>query len=302
MRPTILARSLSLAAIAAGTLAAVAACSDADRAALSPDDASADLAGAPGTHVQYGAPVSLGGGRARTYVILDQKGRGAPLEVGVALDEWALDGLPAHGTGDGPHGNFVAYDLPMPARHGTPYRFVELDWNPAGHGAPHEAAHFDFHFYSVTPAERNAIDPADPQFQAKANALPSAAYVPAPWLAFPAPPNAVAVPRMGVHWIDPNSPELQALLGNPDAYRPFTTTFIFGSWDGKFIFAEPMVTRAFILSRREAATAAARDTVMALSAPQRVAEPGYYPSAYRIAWDARAREYRVALTQLTRRD
>jgi hypothetical protein len=252
--------------------------------------------------VQYGTPVTLGEGRARTYVVIDQKAGGAPLEVGVALDERALDGLPTHGTGGGPHGNFVAYDLPMPARHNTPYRFVELDWNPSGHGAPHEAAHFDFHFYTVTEAERNAIDPADPQFQDKANNIPSAAYVPAPWLVFPAPPNAMAVPKMGVHWIDPRSPELQELLGNPAGYKPFTTTFIFGSWDGKLIFAEPMVTRAFIVSRKEATSAAARDTVMALSTPQGVAQPGYYPGAYRIQWDAQAREYRIALTQLTRHD
>jgi hypothetical protein len=41
---------------------------------------------------------------------------------------------------------------------------------------------------------------------------------------------------------------------------------------------------------------------MALPAAQRYAPAGYHPAAYRIAYDARAREYRVALTQLTRRD
>jgi hypothetical protein len=52
---------------------------------------------------QYGAPVQLGSGRARTYVVTDQK-TGNPIEVGVALDEAALDSLPAGGSpGGGGH-------------------------------------------------------------------------------------------------------------------------------------------------------------------------------------------------------
>jgi hypothetical protein len=54
---------------------------------------------------------------------------------------------------------------------------------------------------------------------------------------------------MGVHW-RPALARLQELLGNPAGYKPFTTTFIFGSWDGKFLFAEPMITRATSSARR----------------------------------------------------
>jgi hypothetical protein len=294
------ARPVVAAAVAVAAL--VAACADSDPSALSTENAARSRAGAAGTHVQYGTPVQLGEGRARTYVVLDQKAGGAPLEVGVALDERALDGLPTHGTGDGPHGNFVAYDLPMPAQNATPYRFVELDWNPAGHGHPHGDPHFDFHFYTIPQEQRNAIVPSDPQFQAKANNAPGAAFIPQPYMMVPAPPNAVAIPRMGVHWLDPRSPELQELLGNPAGYKPFTTTFIFGSWDGKFIFAEPMITRAYIVGKKSATDAAMQDEVIALPTAQRYAEPGYYPQAYRIAWNAQAKEYRIALTQLTRRD
>jgi hypothetical protein len=35
---------------------------------------------------------------------------------------------------------------------------------------------------------------------------------------------------------------------------------------------------------------------------QRYSPAGYYPSAYRIAWDAQAKEYRVSLVQLSWRD
>jgi hypothetical protein len=303
MRPTIIARPTAAAAFAAGAAhLAIAASSHAHRPGLAPDAATLERAGAPGTHVQYGTPVSLGGGRARTYVVLDEKSGGAPLEVGVALDERALDGLPTHGTGSGPHGNFVAYDLPMPAQNNTPVRFVELDWNPAGHGAPYDSAHFDFHFYNVTAAERNAIVESDPQFQAKANNAPAASYVPAPYIMFPPPPNAIAVPKMGVHWIDPRSPEIQAVLNGQDGSPIFTTTFIFGSWDGRFIFAEPMITRKYIMSKKSVESATEQNEVIALPSASQVAQPGYYPQAYRIAWDAQAREYHIALTQLVKRD
>jgi hypothetical protein len=63
------------------------------------------------------------------------------------------------------------------------------------------------------------------------------------------PPAQASVPKMGLHWTDTNSPEL------PPRNQPFTATFIIGSCDGKVIFDEPMITRAFILAQRDAATA-----------------------------------------------
>jgi hypothetical protein len=196
------------------------------------------------------------------------------------------------------------YDLAMPAQNPTPYEFLELDWNPQGHELPgiYDVPHFDFHFYTITPAERNAIDPADPQFQQRADRLPAAEFQ-SQFYSTLTPPGAPApaVPRMGVHWIDVRSPEIQGALGHPEKARPFTTTFIHGSWDGRFIFDEPMITRAFILGRKTAATAAQRDSVIPLPAAANYQPAGYYPAAYRVTYDAQAREYRVALTQLTRR-
>ena len=50
--------------------------------------------------------------------------------------------------------------------------------------------------------------------------------------------NTGLVPTMGAHWIDVTAPELNG--------QPFTETFIFGSFDGKMTFYEPMITKAFI--------------------------------------------------------
>ena len=302
--------TIGTAALATAVLS-LTACQELTGSTASPGRAGYD---APGVHRQYGVPQKVGNGRARTYVVIDQKNGGRPLEVGVALDEAALEGLPAPmqmppGGGD-PHEHLDShvYDLAMPARNPTLYEFVELDWNPGGHEPPgiYDIPHFDFHFYTVSKAVRDAIDPAqlgEAAYLAKSGNLPPESER-APYFVPLAAPGAplVAVPRMGVHWSDVRSPELQGVLGNPAGYRPFTTTFIHGSWDGAFIFDEPMVTRDFILGRKAATTAASRDSVMQLPQPAAVRESGWYPSAYRVTWDAQAKEYRIALTQLELRD
>jgi hypothetical protein len=180
---------------------------------------------------------------------------------------------------------------------------VELDWNPGGHEPPgiYDVPHFDFHFWTTSQAERASIVPGTPEYQRRAEMLPPEAQR-APFYVVPGPPAAVAVPLMGVHWSDVRSPELQRMPGgDPGKYRPFTTTFIYGSWAGRFVFLEPMITRAHILAKRSATDPAARDEVIPISVPAQVGAPGHYPSAYRIMWDAQAREYRIALTNLSRR-
>jgi hypothetical protein len=238
----------------------------------------------------YGPAQSIGNGDVRTYV--NVRG-GEPVEIGVALSETALDNLPmpapqhaghAEGASAHEHVNMVAYSLELPAEAArTPYRFVELDWNPGGHEPPgiYDIPHFDFHFYTITPAERDAIDPADPLFQKKTENVPPAGFIASNYVA----PMMTAVPKMGLHWIDPASPELNG--------QKFTRTFIYGSWDGKATFWEPMITREFILSRPDFQTHVMQ--------PERVATPGYYPQGYTVRWNEQTKEYRIALTELSMR-
>jgi hypothetical protein len=280
---------------AAAALAALAACSDSNPtgAAASRDALVADASAHATPHTVYGEPVSLGHGHARTYMIVDAAHHNTPMELGVALDENALQGL----TND--LGEFE-HLLQLPDHAPAPFKFVELDWNPQGHPPEgvYTVPHFDFHFYKVTLDERNAIDPADDHFAEKANNLPGAAYVPSHYVV-PGPPAAVAVPRMGVHWSDTRSPELQNLLGNPAGYHAFTSTFINGSWDGHFTFEEPMVTRDFILSKKHESDPAMRDQVMAVGTAEHYSAAGYHANAYRVGYDDATHTYRIALTHLT---
>jgi hypothetical protein len=291
--------SAARAARAAAVLLAAVAAAACGRAEASDLDVLTSRAGVPALHRQYGERVALGEGHARGYVLLDGE---RPVEVGVALDERAMDGLPAHGAHAGAHGNFTEYLVPLPERKPTPFTFVELDWNPGGHGAPHAQPHFDFHFYTIPQAERDRIVPDDPQYLAKAGRDPEAASVPKafanPAALLKLPLEAVAVPKMGMHWIDLTSPEYQQALGKPEAYRDFTKTFIYGAWDGKFIFMEPMITREYIVAKRTATEPSVRDEWVPIATSPSYPAGDFRPDAYRVTYDPQAREYRIALGRL----
>src|SRR4029450_1500968 len=44
---------------------------------------------------QYGTPQRVGNGTVRTYIQLDESSGSTPIEVGVAMSESAMEGLPA---------------------------------------------------------------------------------------------------------------------------------------------------------------------------------------------------------------
>jgi len=271
------------------------------------DQPAREDANAEGGHTirHYGVPIRLGDGIARTYVLVNSADRDVPLEVGVALSEGAMEGLPAaRGT---PEQSMVMNLLALPVKNPTPYQFVELDWNPAGHEplAIYGLPHFDFHFYTISRGTRSSIVPTNPRFAEAAASFPPAEFRPPFYLdvatAAGAPAWAVTVPQMGLHWFDVRSPELQAALGNPTGYQPFTRTFIKGTWDGQFIFDEPMITRVWLMTKRISSHEAAPDDIIPVSTAERYAPAGYYPQAYRVAYDPKAREFLVGLTQLAPR-
>jgi hypothetical protein len=315
-----MSRSRILASASAAFAFAQVACADPASTTISGTAASATLNRAgfneAAAHRQYGTPSKLGNGIIRTYVVLDEKNEGRPLEVGVAMSEQSLEGLPGaapsseHMKGhDHSPSNGNVFLLDLPSKNPTPYKFVQFDWNPNGHepDSVYTVPHFDFHFYTVPVEVRNSIVPSAPGYAQMAANKPAQQYwypfhVDASTLAGGAPDSAVTVPLMGIHWLDVRTPEIQKLAGNPDAWKPFTKTFIYGSWNGQFIFDEPMITRAYILSKKTATEPSEVDEIIPVSTAQKYSPAGYYPSAYRITWDAQQKEYRIALTQLSWRD
>lgn len=265
---------------------------------------------------QYGPAQPVGNGIVRTYVIVNEQDPTLPVEVGVAMSEGLMNNLPAPAAaaiGDMKgmdHASMAAamnmhmYLLDLPSQNPTPYKFVQFDWNPVGHepAGVYDLPHFDFHFYTVPLSVRNSIVPTDPNYATKAASFP-AQNLRAPFYIDAATPAQITpamatVPEMGLHWLDVRSPELQGMAGHPEAFQPFTKTFIYGSWDGQFIFDEPMITRAYLMAKHDATDPSVRDELIPISTAAHYSPAGYYPNAYRITYDPQAREYRVALTQL----
>jgi hypothetical protein len=220
-----------------------------------------------------GPRVPLGNGSAYAWVLND--GFAKPLAIGISFTDQALTGLP-----EAEHTEFV---LPLPRQaKATPFTHVVMDWNPHGHIPPgiYDVPHFDFHFYTITPQQRERIT-ATGEDLARATLMPSPELVPEGYIG----PEGTAEPRMGWHWIDPASPELHG--------QPFTETFIYGFYNGQMAFMEPMATSAFLAGR----------PFVSRIIPQPAAYPtsGYYPTGYTITHDTARGEHMVSLWGMTER-
>ncbi len=231
-----------------------------------------------GAGVYEGPPTPIGQGQGRAFVILAADG--TPTTIGIRLTEAALDGLP--GTPP-PGADGWEYVLPLPAQAaGSGYDHIGIDWDPQGHAPPgvYDRPHFDFHFYLIDANARNRITAVGADRE-RANKMPEAAFLPAGYLL----PPGTEVPRMGAHAIDPAADEFN--------HKPFAHSFIYGFYDGKMIFVEPMVTRAFLASKPAISTP--------VKLPEAYALRGYYPTRYGIRYDAERRQYDITLDGLISR-
>jgi hypothetical protein len=243
--------------------------------------------------VRYGPAVTLGEGTVRTYLVVDANGD--PAELGFAISENALATLPDLADKP-PMESFLTLDLEFPEGTPAPYRLAGFDWNPKGHPpvGVYTVPHFDFHFYTIDAATKNAIMPGETDapgenfdftgtaFEQRGMKAPPAGHLPAAYIYGP----GSTVPMMGAHWVDPASHEFHG--------KPFDKTFIYGTWEGEVIFLEPMITKAYIESTPEG--------TIAITAPEEIATPGWYPAAYRVRFDSETKEYRIALTGFAERN
>lgn len=237
------------------------------------------------TATYSGEKLPLGEGSVNTFLVL--KDGSIPVAVGIRMSEAALEGLPAQpndtnrcfdrdgdGKIQGPIECLGDYEtvLAWPqeiAGANLPFKWVGLDWNAHGHAPPnvYDKPHFDVHFYMV---ERDAVAAIRPgpcglmvdceDFELASKPVP-AANVPAGY----ADVGAV-VPAMGNHLLNTASPE----LATPP--QPFSHTLIYGAYDGRITFIEPMMTLAFLAGRPNLCAPIPR--------PAQWAEPGYYPTEY----------------------
>jgi hypothetical protein len=223
-----------------------------------------------------GPAVTIGQGQARAFVTLDAQGQARTL--GIRLSEAALAGLPAEVPAMGEW----EYVLSLPAEAaGTGYNHAAVDWNPHGHipKGVYNVPHFDFHFYAIDSAARNAITAVGEDLE-RAHKAPEPSQMPTDYVL----PPGTEVPNMGAHAIDPGSAEFNN--------QPFTQTFIYGFYDGKIIFTEPMLTLAFLQSRPSTSTP--------VKQPQTYNPDFAYPARYGVHYDAGARQFEITLDELAR--
>lgn len=213
-----------------------------------------------------GEEVAVHGGKAWTWTKI--KKNGAPEKIGITLSDAALNSLPmGNGATDHGHGhsaeNYWVVKFNPVAGAVIPFNFVLMNWNPNGHEPVniYDKPHFDFHFYSSKPDEVLAIGPYDMD-SVKFKNVPSADYLPASYVN-----TGHNLQQMGAHWVDVTSPELHG--------KAFTETFIFGSYDGKVTFYEPMITLDFLKNQKKYSRW--------IPIPSKFQETGWYPTIMRVA-------------------
>ncbi|MEW6126009.1 MAG: DUF5602 domain-containing protein [Acidobacteriota bacterium] len=224
----------------------------------------------------YGEPKPIGNGDMRSWVRLNKAGK--PVAVGIALSESALTGLPL----ELPNGEMgVEYVLHFPkSAPVAPFNHIGVNWNPKGHPPEHiyNVGHFDFHFYMISESERAAITAQGEDLE-RCKKKPADEFVPQDYFYAPETEHA----NMGSHWVDKNAHEFHG--------HHFTSTMIYGSYNGHFTFIEPMITKAFIESKPCFS--------QPVKQPAKFEKAGYYPTSYSIQFDPVNKVYNIALDNLT---
>lgn len=214
------------------------------------------------TNTYYGPAVPYGKGVVRSLVTMNHEGD--PVEIGLKISEKVLEGLPSH---------IDEFSLELHKKADKlPFDHIDLGWMVEGHEPFfYEFPHFDVHFYMISEEEKMQITDAE-----KAEILPAPQYWPASY--FPTPGYE---PYMGKHWLSEDAPELQE-GGN------FSQTFIYGSYDGDFIFLEPMITLEYLQEKL--------DESFEIPQPDEYQINNvYYPTRYRISYDEIKKEYSLVL-------
>jgi hypothetical protein len=202
--------------------------------ALSNGDASASS----GDKIVAGDSASVGGATVSTWARVN--GRGKVIWAGVTIPLSLVENQPPSGTG--PAGAVAVLNYPAVVQQTTYFNHAEIHSNLHGHPANpryadvhrYEAAHFDFHFYSIPAAQVLTIPfvPPSPLLPSVAADRLPAGYV----------QPEFSVPQMGRHC---------APLTEFTATEPWQLTMLSGFLpDATYMhFIEPMITREFLLRR-----------------------------------------------------
>ncbi len=232
-------------------------------------------------NVFKGPEITLGYGKVRSWVSLNAEG--FPMEIGIEMTREALLN-PERDKKKSPLGaSMTTVPLHEKTKQSTPFDHIGFDWNPDGHEPDlvFDVPHFDIHFYMISLQERLSIPAWSLGTDDLFNNYPPLGFMPADYFT---PPGAATVePQMGKHWLPIN-------LG---AFLPFSKIMIYGSYNGKVNFVEPMVTVEELLSNQT--------TSLHYSQPDYFAKAGNYPTKYNIYHDVSTGKVYITLSDFVAR-
>ncbi len=206
----------------------------------------------------------------------------AVVSVGASVPVSAIENAPKEGEMTWPPTPIAVLRLPESVQQRTGLTHLTMYWEPMGHPpGPYLTPHFDFHFYTIPPEERSAIDCADlskPPALAAAYSLPDLTLPPP--MAKMAGVSTLAglcVPQMGMHSL------LTAELESANVFRG---SLVIGYYHGKPIFVEPMLSRALLLERRS----------FDLPIPDIPGMARAYPHTFHAEYDAQSQAYQFVFS------
>lgn len=199
------------------------------------------------------------------------------LAVGATVPMAAIDNTPNDGPMVWPPVAEAIVPMVPEARAATGIDHLSVYWEHHGHPpTPFLTPHFDFHFYTISNADRLKIDCAN---KSKPAALAPGYVLPDMDLPGIGLLTGVCVPGMGMH----------SLLGSDvGATTPFSGTMVLGYYDTHPIFFEPMIAKAKLEEKRS--------FTLPMVTPAGIAAGVHYPAQFEAVYDASIPGYRFIFT------
>jgi hypothetical protein len=219
-----------------------------------------------------GESTEVGGLAAHSWAVMDDAG--IVTQVGFSVDRETAESMAI--------GVAIPLSLPAEVVEQTLFDHIQIDFMNEGHTpGPFLVPHFDFHFYTVGNEEILAVDCVD-------EPMPEDSRIPTPYIIpdTAIDPTGTCVPAMGVHAINPTSPELA-----PDSTTPFTEHFILGYHNGEMTFIEPMIAQSVLAAGTELSGNVPR--------PDTFGKTTLYPATWSLALSADGTEYEVSFSDFS---
>ena len=197
--------------------------------------------------------------------------------LGATVPMAAIDNTPVDGPMVWPPVVEAVVPMPAEARAATGVDHLTVYWEHHGHPpTPFLTPHFDFHFYTISNAERQTIDCAN---KTKPAILPtgySLLDVEIPGLGML---TGLCVPGMGMHSL---------VTSELAATTPFSGTLVLGFYNGRPIFFEPMLSKVKLEQKKS--------FTLPLVTPLGLAAGVHYPARFEAVYDASIPGYRFVFS------